>query len=240
MKYGEHKLRHELKYFVNYHEYQYLHNRLLNALELDKYAALTGSYHIRSLYFDDIYQTALEEKEAGVLLRRKFRIRIYNISDRVIKLEKKSKFGQYISKTSKSITKDQFYRLLDNDCGFLLESGDKLFREFYIEIKNNLMRPVVIVDYDREAFVFEAGNVRITFDQGLRAGINSFDIFDSTVVTKGIFNSPMMIMEVKYDSFLPAHIHDLIQITNHNLTAASKYVMCHHVKSGIRYLPIGG
>lgn len=238
MKYGKHTLRHELKYFINCQEYLYLKSRLMAALELDKYAALRGNYHIRSLYFDDIYQTALAEKEAGVLLRRKFRIRIYDLSDAVIKLEKKSKFEQYISKSSKSITRDQFYQLLNGDYDFLLQSGDQLLLEFYIEIKNNLMRPVAIVDYEREAFTFEAGNVRITFDQDLRAGINSFDIFSPDVITKGVFTTPIMIMEVKYDSFLPSHIHDLIQITNHNLTAASKFVMCVQAKNSIKYLPI--
>lgn len=238
MKYGKHTLRHELKYFVNYHEYLYLKSRLSGALELDKHAALRGNYHIRSLYFDDIYQTALAEKEAGVLLRRKFRVRIYDISDTVIKLEKKSKFGQYISKTSKSLTKDQFYQLLNGEYDFLLQSDDPLFLEFYIEIKNNLMRPAVIVDYEREAFTFEAGNVRITFDQDLRAGIDSYDVFSHDVVTKAVFDTPIMIMEVKYDSFLPSHIHDLIQITSHTLTAASKFVMCVQAKNSIKYISI--
>ena len=51
----------------------------------DKFANADGDYHIRSLYFDDINNTALFEKQAGILTRKKYRIRIYNLEDNVIK-----------------------------------------------------------------------------------------------------------------------------------------------------------
>lgn len=226
MKYGEKSLRHELKYYINMHEYMYLKQRLALSLKKDKHGLVNDGYHIRSLYFDDIYNSALNEKELGAFKRKKYRIRIYNISDQSIKLEKKSKYGQYIHKETINITKNEFYKLLKGENEFLVQANSNILKEFYIEIKTKILRPVVIVDYEREAYTLEAGNVRITFDKNLSTGINSFDIFDKNIATKTIFDKPIMIMEVKYDSFLPNHVRNLLQIDSHNISAASKYVMC--------------
>lgn len=229
MQYGEKSLRHELKYYINTHEYMYLKERLAHSLKKDENGTINDGYHIRSLYFDDIYNTALNEKKLGVFKRKKYRIRIYNMRDQSIKLEKKSKYGQYINKEKMKITKSEFYKILEGDNDFLIQADSKLSREFYIETKTKLLKPVVIVDYEREAYTLESGNVRITFDKNLSAGINSFDIFDKNVITKKIFDKPIMIMEVKYDSFLPNHVRNLLQIDRHNISAASKYVMCRKI-----------
>ncbi len=226
MRYGDNLLRHELKYFINLHEYTHLKRRLDAVLEKDRHAAVNDGYHVRSLYFDDIYNSALYEKKSGIFERKKYRIRIYNLADTVIRLEKKSKYDKYISKKTADLTKDWFYAILQGDCQFLLNAGCSLFREFYIEIRNNLLKPAVIVDYEREAYTLGAGNVRITFDKDLRAGINSFDIFDDTIATKAIFDKPVMILEIKYGAFLPTYVHNLLQICSHNISAASKYALC--------------
>ncbi|TCO69833.1 polyphosphate polymerase domain-containing protein [Marinisporobacter balticus] len=226
MKYGEKSLRHELKYFINMHEYRYLKERLLGSLKRDQHGLIDDGYHIRSLYFDDVYNSAFNEKELGVFKRKKYRIRIYNITDQSIKLEKKSKYGMYINKDTINITKNEFYKLLEGKNEFLIQSNRRMLEEFYVEIKTKLLKPVVIVDYEREAYILEAGNVRITFDKNLSVGINSFDIFDKNIAMKTIFDKPIMIMEVKYDSFLPNHVRNLLQIDHHNISAASKYVMC--------------
>ena len=235
MKYKGKVIRHELKYFINEHEYLYLRNRLKEGLLVDKNGDENNSYHIRSLYFDDIYETAYKEKEMGVQFRRKYRIRIYNIEDHIIKLERKNKYDSYINKDAVSITKEEFYKILDKDYDFLLERNNPLLRDFYVECKANLLAPKIIVDYDREAYILPEGNVRITFDKQLRAGISSFDIFDKDVITKRIFQEPIMIMEVKYDSYLPEHVKNLIQICSHNISAASKYVLCTKVTKNLKY-----
>ena len=96
--------RHEFKYFINFFEYNALRSKLKYVLKNDKFAGPSGDYHIRSLYFDDVHNSALYEKQAGVLKRRKFRLRIYNYQDDVIKLEKKSRVGQFINKESARLT----------------------------------------------------------------------------------------------------------------------------------------
>lgn len=86
-------------------------------LGLDKHAS-NGGYMIRSLYFDDYWNTAYREKVDGVLLRKKYRIRIYDYSDRVIKLERKRKSDSWIYKEDAPLTHEQFDRILAGDYEF--------------------------------------------------------------------------------------------------------------------------
>lgn len=174
------RFRHELKYLISYAQKADLNVRMAPLLGLDKHAK-NGGYMIRSLYFDDYWNTAYQEKVDGVLLRRKYRIRIYDYSDRVIKLERKRKSDSWIYKEDAPLTHEQFDRILAGDYEFLRDSEYQLCREFYVECMCNVMRPRVIVDYEREPWILDAGTVRITFDMNVRAAVGGFDIFDSTL-----------------------------------------------------------
>lgn len=227
MKYGNKTLRHELKYYISRRIYMALSQRLKFFMRQDSYRAEYEGYHVRSLYFDDIHDSALYEKNFGVFKRQKYRIRIYNKSDSKIRLERKSKFGQNICKETAILTREEYEKLvLLQHPDFLIRSDNELKKNFYSEIKQNLMKPKVIVDYEREAYLLEAGNVRITFDKNLRAGLNSVDIFDEKLVTVGILEGPVMILEIKYDDFLPGYISQLMQFSSHSISAISKYVLC--------------
>lgn len=124
--------RHELKYLISWADKAELTTRMSPVLKLDPHAT-NGGYFIRSLYFDDYWNTAYEEKDAGVLLRKKYRIRIYNCSDRSIKLERKKKFGSYIYKEAAPLTHAEFDAILAGDYDFLLHSPHRLCQEFYTE-----------------------------------------------------------------------------------------------------------
>lgn len=126
------KYRHELKYLISWADKAELTTRMSPVLKLDPHAT-NGGYFIRSLYFDDYWNTAYEEKDAGVLLRKKYRIRIYNCSDRSIKLERKKKFGSYIYKEAAPLTHAEFDAILAGDYDFLLHSPRRLCQEFYTE-----------------------------------------------------------------------------------------------------------
>ena len=222
--------RHELKYLINLPEWAQLRSRLPGVVHRDPHAGENGEYMIRSLYFDDYWNTAYEEKDAGVLTRHKYRIRVYNCSDRRILLERKNKYGQYIWKQSAQMTRSQVEAVLSGDYGVLL--GDKahptenLLKEFYYECTSRVMRPRVIVDYDREPFIMEAGDVRITFDKRVRAGMGAFDLFDPSLPTAEVLRGDQMIMEVKFTEFLPRQVRSLLPPGSAELSAASKYVLC--------------
>ena len=218
--------RHEFKYYINYFEYELLRRRLKSVLKSDEYSDENGEYHIRSLYFDDMKNTALFEKQAGVLTRKKYRIRIYNINCNVIKLEKKSRVGQFIHKESASLTKNEFTKIMNGDIAFLKSKDNKLFTEFYIDKVINGYKPNVIVDYVREAYIHKLNNIRITFDKSLKTGLYETDIFNPNIPTVDVIEEPKMILEIKFDHFLPDYIKNILQISSSQRYAISKFVIC--------------
>ena len=219
------KYRHEWKYLINYGELEELKLRMKPCFKIDPHAE-KGEYMIRSLYFDDMYNSAYDDKENGVFFRKKYRIRIYNCSENSIKLERKTKQGSYIYKESASLTKEEVYKIINGDYTFLLHHEHSLCREFYIECMSNFMRPRVIVDYDREPYIMDEGTVRITFDKRLRASVLSYDIFDATLPTLPALNYDKLILEVKYTEFIPKIVSDMIPVQAMEFTAASKYMLC--------------
>lgn len=180
---------------------------------------------MRSLYFDDFWNSAYEEKLMGVSGRNKYRIRIYDDSDSIIKLERKTKTGSYIFKKDAALTREDVDRILDGDYSFLLYNPQPLCQEFYVMCVSKVMRPRVIVDYEREPFVFEAGDVRITFDTNVRASSLNFSIFDPTVPTCSVLDPGKLVLEVKFTEFLPDLIRKALPTEAAEMTAVSKFVL---------------
>lgn len=218
--------RNEWKYVISQAEKEVLKQRMKYVFQMDPNAGDTG-YMIRSLYFDDYWNSAYAEKEAGVYGRKKYRIRIYNCSDRSIKLERKKKEGSYIYKEAAGLTRDELGRILAGDYGFLLKSPKPLCREFYIECMCNMMRPRVIVDYEREPYIMDAGTVRLTFDNHVRAAVLKGDIFDPELPSIETMEPGRLVMEVKFTEFLPQIVRDLLPPRASEFTAVSKYVLCY-------------
>ena len=219
-------LRHELKYFITPAEMSVLRNVLTPVMQLDPNGNENNEYHIRSLYFDTINDDALEEKVAGVGNRKKYRMRIYNFSDKVIKLECKSKYGDLISKQSVSIPRDLAEQLIAGDPEGLQRMRHPLLHDVYREMKTRLLRPAVIVDYVREAYIHPAEDVRITFDKTLRTGLYSHDIFNPSIPTYPVFDDPVEILEVKFNEFLPTYIQAILSGVTAQRSAISKYTWC--------------
>lgn len=220
------RLRTEQKYYLHLHEYIALKHKIATALNLDSYSIDNYGYNIRSLYFDDPMRSALELKNDGIFRREKYRIRIYNGSDKTINVERKSKFGEFVCKESASLTRAEYEQVMEGDYAFLSKRKESLLHEFYAALTTFHFRPSVIVDYWREAYIHEWGNVRITFDKKLSAGINTLDVFDPNLVLEEVLPAELTIMEVKFDSFLPDHIRQILQPKSHIRSSISKYVLC--------------
>ena len=219
--------RHELKYFLNYHDSRILRRKLRLLLPSDKHANAKGQYHIRSLYFDDFRNTSLFEKGIGISNRKKYRIRIYNLSDSVIKLEKKSKVGDFINKESVNLSREQVDNILLQNYSFLRNIDNKLAMEFYIDLTSNLYRPKVIVDYMREPYTLNMSNIRITFDRFLKTGLENKDLFNKSLPAINSVDEPFDILEIKYNNFLPSYLISAIQTKSPSMRMAiSKYVYC--------------
>ncbi|WHX49902.1 polyphosphate polymerase domain-containing protein [Paenibacillus woosongensis] len=218
--------RHELKFLVNRQQYFLMRQRLVNLMDHDQHTGSNGEYHIRSLYFDDMDNTALHEKLGGIRQRCKYRIRIYNMQDDVIHFEKKIKLNDYIAKVKEPITRGMYHSILNGDFQVLHVPEKPLLMELYQQMNHRLLRPKVIVDYVREPFVFANGNVRITFDKDLRTGLHAVDIFDHQLQSVSAIDDKLIILEVKYDEFIPETIRAAIQLEGLSRQSASKYVIC--------------
>lgn len=230
------RLRHELKYHLKFIEYQILRKKVATVLKLDSNAGPDGCYHIRSIYFDDFRNTALFEKQSGVPRRKKYRIRIYNYSNHFIKFERKNKLNQYTFKEWIRITREDADKIIAGDINFLADSESALLRDFYLDYRRNLLRPVVMVDYLREAYVHPVGNVRITFDKGLHTGLGPVVFFDHKCPTAVIREEHEIILEVKFDDVLPLHIRGLFPNTIRPRSTIGKFEIC---RESAFTLPVG-
>ena len=233
IKRNELPARHELKYFINPAELEALRVRLRPVLKLDRHCVGGKPYVIRSLYFDDIDDSAYYDKVAGVMARDKYRIRIYRHSDKEIFLERKRKLGDLIQKSSVQITRRLCDQIISGDPRGLQTSKNPLLQDVYVQMRTRLLRPAVIVDYAREAYLHPAENVRITFDLNLRSGLHSVDLFNPEIPTICPHDGNVEILEVKFDNYLPAYIQALLGGIQADRSAVSKYVLCR------RFEPLG-
>ena len=218
------KYRHEWKHELNRLDLLTLRQRLRALMEPDPHAE-DGSYFIRSLYFDNLRDKALREKLDGVNMREKFRIRYYNRDPSVIHLEKKSKVSGLGTKDSAPLTGEEAQRIVDGDIGWMLESPHPLVQELYCKMRSQGLQPKTIVDYTREPYVYGPGNVRVTLDYDIRTGLSCTDFLDPDCVTIPAGDAPI-ILEVKWDEFLPDVIRDAVQTPGRRASAFSKYAQC--------------
>ncbi len=224
---GEKGYRHELKYYITLGEYELLQRKLSLTMERDAFAKKNGGeYFIRSLYFDDRDDSAFREKLSGIDERDKFRIRIYDMRDDVIKLECKHKSNGYIKKQSIGLSRREYEKLMSGDRLFLLNRPEPFARRMYLEFAQRALKPAVIVDYTREAFVFPMEDVRVTFDKNVRTGLRSVDMFNAGIPTYPVIDDYGMVLEIKFNRFLPTYIRSLLQLEASQRSAISKYVLC--------------
>ncbi len=210
---------------MNMGDYLALRARLAATLARDEHVDANGEYHIRSLYFDDYRDRALYQKLDGVNEREKFRLRCYNGDTSLIFLEKKLKRNCLCAKLQTCLSTAQARALLAGDTKSLLFAGDALLSEFCVKSATHMLRPKTIVEYAREPFVFAGGNVRVTLDRDVRTGITGADFFSAALPTVAV-PGPSVLLEVKYDEFLPDFITELVQIGDRPACAFSKYAAC--------------
>ena len=218
------KYRHEWKHEITFGDMFILRQRLSAVMKRDSHA-INGKYLIRSLYFDNPTDKALREKIDGVNVREKFRIRYYNNDTSLIRLEKKSKTNNLCLKESVNLTAKQAQAIVDGDYHWMINSGVPLIQELYSKMMSQNLRPKTIVDYTREPFVFTAGNVRVTLDYNIRTGMNCTDFLNPQCITVPAGENNI-ILEVKWDEYLPDIIRDVVQLPNCRVGAFSKYAAC--------------
>lgn len=212
----------EKKYIVSNLDLKVLEHRLENIMSAD--AHQTGeSYTVRSLYFDDIENSCLESNERGVNYRKKYRIRTYSGENSPLNLEIKEKRNGFNKKHICSVSKNEFFDIVNGEISDF-DSERPVLNELILQMRCKNMRPAVIIEYERTAFVCNSGNVRITFDRNIKASRDIDSFFDDELSdSQFILPSGKQILEVKYDEFLPDVIAKQLELKKLRKTAFSKY-----------------
>lgn len=218
----EKNFRHEYKYLISPNAARLLKLRLPHIMSRDPHAGPTGQYTIRSLYFDDSNFTAFRDKVDGVDNRTKYRIRCYNGDTALCRLERKEKKGHLTRKTGQSITAQDALALQNRT----FSHGQGLCEELRLLCSSRGLRPTVLVDYDRTPFVCAAGNVRITLDEKLRTRPYCSDLFDVHQSMMPVLEDGQVILEVKFDDYLPGYLRDALADIPKIPMAISKFAMC--------------
>ncbi|MFI3201970.1 MAG: polyphosphate polymerase domain-containing protein [Eubacteriales bacterium] len=218
------KFRHELKHEISYSDYFVLKNRLSAVMQHDTNGD-HGTYLIRSLYFDNLYDSALREKVDGVNHREKFRIRSYDYNNEFIRLEKKSKINGLCNKVSAVISAQEVSQIINGDILFMKDNPKPLIQELYLKMNTKCLVPKTLVDYTREAFIFPPGNVRVTLDYDIKTGLDATDFLNPNCITVPT-GDHVIILEVKWDEFLPEIIKEIVLLKGRKNSAFSKYATC--------------
>lgn len=217
--------RNEWKHEISYADMLAIRQRLRAVAQPDEHAGESGGYRVSSLYFDTPADKALREKIDGVNMREKFRIRCYNGDTSFINLEKKSKRNGLGNKRFAQLTAEETQSIIDGDTAWMPCSGRPLIVELYSKMLSEGLRPKTIVEYTREPFVYAPGNVRVTLDYDIRTGLGGVDFLNPQRVTISA-GDPAIILEVKWDEFLPTVIRHAVQLGSRYSGAFSKYRAC--------------
>ncbi len=225
------RYRHELKFILSRQEAEILKYRLSLLMDVDTNSkSEDNTYFIRSLYFDDIYDSAYYEKIDGLEKREKYRIRIYNLDDSFIRLERKEKDRDLTNKVQTKITKEDTINFINGDFDLVNTNGNQLLEEFVMKHRTNQIKPSVIVDYKRLAYTYPIEEIRVTFDEEIKSGRYNYDIFDKNIHTTNVFENDEVVLEVKFNKYIASHIaHVIMEIPSTRL-AVSKFALCREQK----------
>lgn len=220
------KYRHEYKYFSPEYILAYLEQRTKAVLSKDAHVGSQGFYNIRSMYFDDMFNTCYQENEDGTDPREKFRVRIYNNSPDRISLELKQKKQGKTLKFSTPLSRERCEALMTGKRPDITNADSFLYKKFYSQIVMRNLHPVTIVCYDRVPYVYSHGNVRITYDRNIRSADNFSKFFDTDLPSRPVLPAGTNLLEVKFDELLPDYIFEMLQTSKLSLTTFSKYYLC--------------
>ena len=160
---------------------------------------------------------------AGVEQRDKYRMRIYDVKQDWVKLERKRKVNNYVQKTTAIITREQALKIIEGDYSNFLREENRDINSIYFDFRRKYLRPVVLIDYIRDVFMLDYNDIRITFDKNLRANNQDLDMFGINVFGEPLQKSEVIIMEVKYNHCLPSWFQSFFKFESATASAISKY-----------------
>lgn len=220
------RYRHEFKYEIDAFQFEILKSKLCSIMMLDSHASSQQEYMVRSLYFDDWQNSCYYENENGTEPREKYRIRIYNGSADYIVLECKRKEAGKTLKKSCPVSYEQAADIISNGRLYWDDKMDPIMKKLYILQETRAMSPKVIVEYKRIPFIYRDGNVRIALDSNICTSTDIENFFNPIIECRPIMPIGKHILEVKYDSFIPDHIYNSVEMKGLQQITFSKYYLC--------------
>lgn len=211
--------RHEYKYVIPYGDMLELRNKLDEVLTLDR----GGAYVVRSIYFDSPDDKDYYDKQGGEMIRKKLRLRIYDINSDTAKLEIKGKYDYHQLKESLVISKEVAKRIINGEYSDLLTMDNELAKKMYVLLESGY-RPKVIIEYDRAAYITTT-TTRITFDYNIKRSHDFEKFYTNDINYLELTNPNDVVLEVKFDRFLEPYISKILEKYTNRYQSVSKYVM---------------
>lgn len=211
--------RHEYKYVIPYGVMLELRNKLDKVLKLDR----GRPYFVRSIYFDSPDDTDYYDKQGGEIIRKKLRIRIYDINSDLAKIEIKNKYDYHQLKESLVVNRDTVKRILNGDYHDLINMDNDLAKRIYVLLQSGY-RPKVIIEYDRAAYITTT-TTRITFDYNIKKSNDFEKFYTNDINYLELTNANDVVLEVKFDRFLEPYISKILEKYTNRYQSVSKYVM---------------
>lgn len=217
-------LRQEKKFLITIQQFYGYSHDLSKILTLDNHSQGEG-YMIRSLYFDTLEDKDYQEKEDGVELRRKIRLRNYGPDTDFAVLEMKQKQGALQKKRSLFMKKADAKSLAKGDYSVLLGYEEGFAAECFSLMSMLCYRPKTVITYHRKAFVAKENRIRVTFDHHIKGTEACFDIFSDQLLEDSLLDPYFVVLEVKYNGFLLSYIKDMLKECDRSELSVSKYCL---------------
>lgn len=213
-------MRKEIKYEIGYSEYRQIKQILETCMKKDLNAGKRGIYKVKTIYFDNYLQEVQKNKKDDINSVNKYRIRMYNDNEKSIFLERKTNENGYILKVKEPITKKDAINIIEGRYKEILEDKPSLKTEIYLNIILKQLRPVLLIEYERMAFVDDISGVRVTIDSKINSTTDCNKFFGK-IETK---NNNKYILEIKYNKYLPDYIKNIVINIEGKRKGKSKFI----------------
>jgi hypothetical protein len=140
-----------------------------------------------------------------------------------MKLELKEKVDHAATKSATPIDPTLFQAILNQDLDVLeAHFDDPLIRRFALDHLRYHYTPSTTIFYRREAYHDASDNVRITFDHELQASLH---LPEETLEYLHLMRGSDLILEVKYEHYLPKEIKTVLNRYKLHQISVSKYFL---------------
>jgi SPX domain protein involved in polyphosphate accumulation len=232
--------RFELKYLIGLQQAERFKHDLSAFLIPDENGNKNGHYTLTSLYYDSPNLRCYREKESGIKVRRKLRIRLYESNlvltdESPVFVEIKQRVDRVTQKRRAILPYGEALRLCnDRQMPRYLPEDKEVIEEIYVFLWQYNLRPVIIVRYDRQAFISEKYDLglRVTFDTAISFQPHQLHLHEKSAGLP-LLPANRVVMEIKINERMPYWLAEMIAAHNLQMVQVSKY--CRSIDAAQKY-----